>query len=1134
LDFFVLCSSIVSIQAGIGQVGYCAANNFLDAFAKYKFYKERLYTVSINWDRWRQVGMATIAEEMHKKLTGEDLGGGISFEQGVEAFNRILDETLAQVLVTPLDPMIKIEQPGALDVSSLIENIDETNFSQAGHQRPDLTTEYIAPRNELEQKIAGIWANFFGFRQVGIQDDFFELGGDSLRAMVMTSKIHKESNIEIPIQEFFNSPTIEGLARYITHNTETNIYVSMEATEEKEYYPLASAQKRLYIIQQMELKNTSYNQPTVFILDGELDRDRFEGVFRELIKRHESLRTSYKMIKGEPVQGIHDEVKFEIEYYGAGRKAQSKELEEERRAPCAVRFANSIKSFVRPFDLSEAPLLRVGLIEIEPRKHLIMADIHHIIADGISIEIFKEDFMAIYGQSGLPPLRCRYRDFSEWQNKGKVKQEAKQQEAFWLKEFAGEIPLLNLPWDYPRPVVQSFEGSEIVFDISAEETHALNEMARKEGATLFMVLVAIYNIFLAKLSGREDIVVGAPIAGRRHADLEKIIGMFVNTLSLRNYPAGNRRFKDFLGEVKERTLRAFENQDYQFEELVDKLAVRRDIGRNPVFDIMFVLQNMDTGSANQDKENEVETSQPVGGDSLEEYENIFQATKFDLTLMAIERGEGLSLSFKYCTKLFKKETIERFIVYFKKVVSIPVKERGIKISQIEIISEEEKNRILNDFNRTEMENPGDKTIHRLFEEQVEGTPGNIAVIGQSVSISSHFNRLSYLKLNENSNRLAHELQTKGVGPGSVVGLMVERSVEMIVGILGILKSGGAYLPIDPQYPKERVNYMLKDSGARILVNEGFLNHPALSNSPLERGASSLLLKSTGGGGVCPNLHLPRRSEPVTSLAYVIYTSGTTGKPKGVVITHQNLANYVCWFTRKAHLTHHDKAMLTSSYAFDLGYTSIYPALLNGSQLHVLPREIYLSPGNLLGYIYKNGITYIKLTPSLFRTIVNSPDFSSKKCSSLLLAVVGGEAIDLNDIETAHAVCGHLKIMNHYGPTEATIGCIAQYIDFDRFEEYKMNPTIGKPIANARAYILDKNLNLIPVGVPGELCISGAGLGMGYLNRPELTAEKFDHDLWDYRDYHDGYHRSYRSYTSYCSKKLYKTGDLGPLAAGREY
>ncbi len=1080
LDFFVLCSSIVSIQAGIGQVAYCAANNFLDAFAKYKFYKERLYTVSINWDRWRQVGMATIAERMHKNLTGEELAGGISHEQGLEAFDRILDETLAQVAVTPLDPMIKIEQAGALDLSSLMENIDETKFSQLGYQRPDLETEYIAPRYELEQKIAEIWANFFGFQQVGIRDDFFELGGDSLRAMVMASKIHKELNIEIPIQEFFNSPTIEGLAGYINHKTEKNVFVSIGQAEEKEYYPLASAQKRLYIIQQMELKNKSYNQPSMFMLEGELDRDRFEGVFRELIKRHEGLRTSFKMIKGEPVQRIHDEVKFEIEYYDAGCKAQSAERKEERHALYPGRFASTINRFIRPFDLSDAPLLRVGLIEIEPQKHLIMVDMHHIIADGTSIEIFRGDFMAIYGLAELPPLRLRYRDFSEWQNQSKEKQEAKQHEAFWLKEFAKEIPVLNLPWDYPRPVVQSFEGGEILFDISAEETHALNEMARKEGVTLFMVLLAIYNIFLSKLSGQEDIVVGVPIAGRRHADLEKIIGMFVNTLSLLNYPGGDRRFKDFLGEVKERTLRAFENQEYPFEELVDKLSVKRDIGRNPLFDIMFVLQNMNTGFANRDKKIEIEASQSVEADSLKKYENIFQTTKFDLTLMAIERGGGLFLSFQYCAKLFKKETVERFIVYFKKIVSIAVKDRGIKISEIEIISDEEKNQILNDFNQTETEYPRDKTIHRLFEEQVERTPENIAVVAPSIG-SNHKSRLqiTYNELNEKSGQLAYELQTKGLGPDAIVGIMVERSVEMIFGILGILKSGSAYLPIDLDHPQERIKFMLEESGAAILLTRdelmvGVGNRFALSNFPSTSSVSS---------GA-------KNSLPAISWAYLIYTSGTTGKPKGVVITHQNLANYVCWFTQKAHLTPHDKAVLTSSFAFDLGYTSIYPALLNGCELHVLPREIYLSPGNLLDYIYRKGITYIKLTPSLLKIIVDSPDFSSKRCSSLLLAVVGGEAIDLIDIENAHAVCGHLKIMNHYGPTEATIGCIAQYINFYRFEEYKMNPTIGKPIANARAYILDKNLNLLPVGVPGELCISGAGVGMGYLNRSELTAEKF--------------------------------------------
>ncbi|HLP60943.1 MAG TPA: condensation domain-containing protein, partial [Candidatus Deferrimicrobium sp.] len=664
---------------------------------------------------------------------------------------------------------------------------------------------YTAPGNEIETKLVELWAGILGRDElhasqlqtsIGIDDNFFELGGHSLKVTILVSRIHKVFDVKVPLTEIFKRPKIRELANYIKEKRK-EYYISIEPVEKQEYYRLSSAQKRLYILQQIGLNGIAYNLPEIIPLPAASDWKKIAETFKKLIQRHEGLRTSFHMIDDTPVQVIHDRVEFGIGLLDSNRSHDSQ---------------GNIKQFIRPFDLSIAPLIRVGLINEEDKRRFLIIDMHHIISDGVSHQVLVKDFFSIYNEETIPPLRVQYKDFAEWQNGENEAENLIRQESYWLKEFAGEIPALELPTDFPRPEAQSFEGDIVDFAISAEETRALDAMALNGGATLFMVLVAVVNILFSKLSSQEDIVIGTPIAGRRHADLDKIIGMFVNTLSLRNNPTGDRTFRDFLGEVKEKTLAAFENQEYPFEELVDKLSVKRDMGRNPLFDVMFALQNMNTGLADRDKEAGFETHRPDPFDSLKEYGSIFQSSKFDLTLNVIEKGAVLFLSFEYCTKLFKKETVERFIIYFKKIVSTVVTNPLVRISEIGIITEEEKKRILHDFNETNVEYPRDKTIHLLFEEQVKRTPDYIALIDSYLQVS-------YRELDKKSGVLAHVLQSKGTGSDTIVGIMMERSVEMIAAILGILKSGGAYLPIDPDYPLERVNYMLRDSAAGILINK---------------------------------------------------------------------------------------------------------------------------------------------------------------------------------------------------------------------------------------------------------------------------------------------------------------------------
>jgi amino acid adenylation domain-containing protein len=558
-------------------------------------------------------------------------------------------------------------------------------------------TEYCAPRNEREEKLIKIWANVLGIEagRIGIDDDFFQSGGHSLKAIRLISHIHQAFDTEITLTRLFQSPTIRKLSLYMDQTSE-NKHSPIELAEKKEYYMLSSGQKRLIVLQTLDPDNIAYNIPYIMVLEGEVEKETIKDIFLKLIDRHESLRTSFQSVEEEVVQKIHDVVDFAIEYYD--KKPSTPVTErcqrsiysdiEGKNTPHMLdpgRCEDIIKMFVRPFDLSRAPLLRAGLIREMESRYLLVIDIHHIIADGVSEAILINELTALYTGEELPPLKLQYKDYSEWQQHHSRKEAYKQQEAFWLKAFEGEIPMLNMPTDFSRPEIQNFEGNVKGFELSRSESDRLKEVARSEGATLFMVLLAVYNVFLSKICCQENIVVGVPIAGRKHADLDNIIGIFVNTLALRNDPRGERSFREFLRSVKKRTLEAFENQDYQFEDLVAKVLVDRDAGRNPVFDVMFTSNNWGK-PVEKPLENEINKL------NLETME--YKTSRFDLILHSFEREETIGFMFEYSTKLYKKETIERFAIYLKKVVSSVVNNPGIKLSEIEIVSDEEKGKLI--------------------------------------------------------------------------------------------------------------------------------------------------------------------------------------------------------------------------------------------------------------------------------------------------------------------------------------------------------------------------------------------------------------------------------------------------------
>jgi amino acid adenylation domain-containing protein len=576
-------------------------------------------------------------------------------------------------------PQYMIPRLTVLESLPLLPNgkVDRARLPEPGI---DSGEQYAAPGNEIEKKLVGLWAEVLGIEahQIGIYDNFFQLGGHSLKATALTTKIHKAFNVKVPLTKVFKTPSVKELSEYLK-GAAAERFPIIEPVEKRDYYPLSSAQKRLYYLQQIELQSTNYNMPAALVLEGKLNKEKMETAFKTLIRRHESLRTSFQMVGVEAVQRIHEGAEFEIEYT-VTEDTEKREIIQ--------------NSFIRPFDLSQAPLLRVGLIKEKEERHLLMVDMHHIISDGASLEVFLTDFTAFYSAGELLPLPIQYKDFSWWQDKFNRGEQLVQQETYWLQQFEGGIPLLRLPLDYERPPVKSSRGRVLEFETGEDAARALQELARDEDATLFMVLAALYNILLAKISNMEDIVIGTAAAGREHPDLQPIIGMFVNTLVLRNFPSGRETFREFLHQVKTRCLEAFNNQDYPFEDLVDKVTGSRETNRNPIFDAGFSLQNKSIVSGDVP-----EVDGRALGLTLKPHPIDAGMSKFDLQLYAFETAANIRFNLEYCTDLFKHETIELMGRYFLNILGAVITNPGVSIKDIEIIGTEQKKEILTQMKR---------------------------------------------------------------------------------------------------------------------------------------------------------------------------------------------------------------------------------------------------------------------------------------------------------------------------------------------------------------------------------------------------------------------------------------------------
>lgn len=643
-------------------------------------------------------------------------------------------------------------------------------------------TAFELPSDETEARILEIWKESLDIKSISINDNFFELGGHSLKAALIAVKMHKEFEVEVPVLEIFNNPTVKSFAHYIK-NCGKKEFTSIRKVEKSEYYPVSSTQKRLLVLEKMLDNGIAYNVPYVFAVEGDLDIGRLEDAFRKLIQKNEILRTSFDVVDVTPVQKVHEEVNFALEIY----RTEEKNID------------RVIGDFVRPFRLSEAPLFRAALIGTAQQKNILAVDMHHIITDAPSLDIMMKELSIFYDGGDIEEKPLQYKDYSVWRNELMDSGIYKKHEEYWLDVFSGEIPVLNMPADYKRPAVQSFEGDGIGFKADRELTALLNQLALSSGSTLYMVLLAALNVLLSKYTGQEDIIIGTPVEGRRHADLQNVMGMFVNTLAIRSYPKGTKTFREFLEDVKISTVKVFENQEYQFEELVEKINVERDFSRNPLFDVMLAMIKSDT------------KEEPSGtGLSIKPYPSGINVAKFDLTFIAADYNGEIEFRLEYCTKLFKRETAQQIAENYLRVLKCVAGHNGKKLRDISVLSEQEKMHMIYELNNTSFEYEKDKTVCSLFEEQVSKTPDRIAVVWGE-------RRLTYRELNKRANQLSRVLTEKGVGPESIVALMMERSDEFVIGVLAVIKAGGAYLPIDPGYPKQRILSVLKDSKAKVVI-----------------------------------------------------------------------------------------------------------------------------------------------------------------------------------------------------------------------------------------------------------------------------------------------------------------------------
>ncbi|TVX93691.1 non-ribosomal peptide synthetase [Paenibacillus agilis] len=939
--------------------------------------------------------------------------------------------------------------------------------------------ELQLPQNETEKQIAAIWMDILYIDTVSTTSSFFDLGGNSLKAMKLAARLEALFGVSVPVTFAFHYDRVQLQAKFIEQlPSRPAVPAVIPAREVGSLYSASSHQKRLFMIQQQEETATTYNVPGALYLEGTLNVEKLQRAADILVASHAALRTSFSLEDGEVIQHIHKQIPFTIEY----EKLSDQTSDE------------TIASFIRPFQLGEAPLFRFKLRQVDENRHLFLYDFHHIIADGISIGILMNECFELYNGSVISPSSVEYYDYSEWQHRLQHSEYLKQQEVYWLNQFSDSVPVLQLPTDFSRPPLQSFDGGQVTVTLDLDLGQRLAQFCSQQGVTMHMVLLSAFYILLSKYARQDDIVIGTPVSGRSNAAFDKVVGMFVNTLPLRNYPEKTKTFNTFLEEIRQSALDAYDNQDFSLETLLNQLPYTRDLSRNPLFDVLFVLQNMDASEIMLISQNRHVREEEKSGLLLQSCDFKHGIAKFDLLLEVVEHKKNLFLNLEYASQLFAKHTAERMLQDYCTILQSVLVNPHATIAEISLLQEQDRALVLQTFNQTDAEYERNITLHEWFERQVEKTPERIAV-------SYGAEQLTYRELNERANQLAHVLRAMGVGADDLIPIMVDRSVEMMIGLYGILKAGGAYVPISPDFPDDRIQYICSDCQAKLVLVQqtgipkvaGKWAYIAIDDSQLYVG---------DGSNLSPINH-------ARHLAYVIYTSGSTGRPKGVMIEHYSVINRLVWMQKQFPITENDIILQKTPFTFDVSVWELFWWSMVGAKVVMLPQGDEKEPARIAATIEQEQINVIHFVPSMLHLFYDYLDThpSHSSLSSLQFIFTSGEAlhkhhvIQFNKLIRAHA---STALINLYGPTEATVD--VTWYDCSRSDIGDYVP-IGQPIDNTRIYIVDDVGNPVPVGQPGELCIAGDGVARGYLKLNALTAEKFVPDI------------------IHPSSRMYRTGDL---------
>lgn len=906
---------------------------------------------------------------------------------------------------------------------------------------------YVEPKTTAEKTAVTAFEDVLGLNQIGINSNFFQIGGHSLMATKLINLLEEKTGIYITLKELYQTPTPAGIANKL--EAKDKMVQQIQKADKKEVYEMTSAQKRIYAICSYDNTGTAYNINMGMEIEEKITADEMIKIYKILVSRHESLRTSFIPYGEQIMQKISEDftVNTEVEVIDQVSETKKRDL---------------LASFIRPFNLAEAPLFRMKLIKVKDGRDILFFDMHHIISDGMSLNLILDDYIRIRKGENLSPVDVQYKDYSEWLNK----RDLSNQKDFWLNEFQGEFPSLDLFNNYKRPLLQSFWGSSETAVIPSDTKKAVETFCIDNGITEYMVLLSAFFILLHQYSNQEDMIVGSPVSGRVYKQTEAIIGMFVNTVAMRGAPVGSKPVMKFLQEIKEKCLKAQENQEYPLEDLVRELDIKRDGSRNPLFDVVFNFQNI--------------VNNPSDGNMtkiklLKAKRNI---SKFDLTATVTNNGDEYDIEFEFCTDLFNKDMIKQMMNHFQHILKAVVTTPETSIAELECISAAEKDLILNEFSKSQILEPEKVSMALLFEEQVKLNPEKVAVVFEKISISYH-------ELNQKANIFALELKALGVGTNNFVAIMAERRIETVIAMLAVVKAGGAYVPIDPSYPKERIDYILQDCEATVL-----LYYDCLEDNKIPALNLSDLLSVSG------TQTNPTEASGVTDLVYLIYTSGTTGKPKGTMVEQRSVIGLV----KHADYVNLDVSTVilqTGSLSFDAATFEIWGSLLNGGKLCIVKDDVILNAGKLKKSISHNQVNTMFLTTALFNQLLNSDLTVFDNLENML---TGGESASEVHIRKLIDHNKRIKLSNIYGPTETTTFAtwypVKPELSTDKIP-------IGRPIAQAQIYILKKQ-SLCGIGMAGELCIAGNGVARGYLNKKELTAAKFTNNPYgDGLLYHSG-------------------------------